>query len=296
MGTRSIRNSALALAAQGFFVFPLRSGSKVPALRRDWERAATTLPEQISGWWRHVPFNIGVAAGPSGLAVLDLDRPKAAGGSTTHGRDVLAALLEQRGASLPRTFTVGTASGGDHLYFRSPTGVRLRNSAGRLGQHIDTRAAGGYVVGPGSVVGGIEYKLIDDAPPAPMPSWLVAALTPPAPTLAAGPRELTANSPYVRSAIVGESALVHDPSQGSRNHVLFRAAARLGRFVLEGALTEREVADALTAASLRHVGVHGFTAAEVARTIRSGLRAAHESVAPRRPTRRSDSSARDRGR
>ncbi|MGI5516009.1 bifunctional DNA primase/polymerase [Streptomyces sp. CA-106131] len=39
-------------------------------------------------------------------------------------------------------------SGGFHLYFAAPPGVRLGNTAGRLGKRIDTRAWGGHVVAP----------------------------------------------------------------------------------------------------------------------------------------------------
>jgi hypothetical protein len=53
-----------------------------------------------------------------------------------------------------RTYTVATASGGEHLYFRQPVGLQLRNTQGEhgsgLGWCIDTRGHGGFVVAAGS--------------------------------------------------------------------------------------------------------------------------------------------------
>jgi hypothetical protein len=84
--------AALAAAAQGFHVFPLRPGTKRPALHgekscprtgpcrdghRGWEQRATTDLGRIRQCWSAAPFNIGIATGPSGLVVVDLDTPKA---------------------------------------------------------------------------------------------------------------------------------------------------------------------------------------------------------------------------
>jgi hypothetical protein len=48
----------------------------------------------------------------------------------TGGVDVLALLAERAGATLPAPFTVTTPSGGTHFYYRAPSGVELRNTAG----------------------------------------------------------------------------------------------------------------------------------------------------------------------
>ncbi|WP_370027732.1 bifunctional DNA primase/polymerase [Planotetraspora sp. GP83] len=81
--------------------------------------------------------------------------PRTAG--VNDGADVLAVLCEQAGQPLPfDTFTVRTRRGGLHLYFTAPIGGPVlgntQGSRGGLGWLIDTRAHGGYVVGPGSVV------------------------------------------------------------------------------------------------------------------------------------------------
>ncbi|MGY4103932.1 bifunctional DNA primase/polymerase [Nocardia sp. R16R-3T] len=80
------------------------------------------------------------------------------------------------------TFTVVTP-GGLPLYFRAPAGFELRNTAGRLGRLIDTRAHGGYVVAPGSIVGARRYRILRDKQVVELPRWLVHRLMPaPSPT------------------------------------------------------------------------------------------------------------------
>ncbi|WP_245704040.1 bifunctional DNA primase/polymerase, partial [Streptomyces lushanensis] len=88
----SLLSATLAAAERGWHVFPLRPGDKRPALHgstacprtgdcaaghRKWEDRATTDPARIRRAWSVRPFNIGIATGPSGLLVVDLDMPKA---------------------------------------------------------------------------------------------------------------------------------------------------------------------------------------------------------------------------
>ena len=79
------------------------------------------------------PRNVGIACGPSGLVVLDLDLAKPGQDRTrwpvqwrdhdvSSGADVLAVLAEQVGQSVPETYVVATPSGGRHLYFAAPEG------------------------------------------------------------------------------------------------------------------------------------------------------------------------------
>ena len=212
----TLLDTALACAARGWHVFPVRPRAKKPPAfpghkaedctgtdprcrggHTGWEPRATTDPGRIGRAWAVAPYNIGVACGPSGLIVVDLDTPKPgevpppewAEPGITDGADVLAALCERHGQPFPwETFMVRTGRGGLHLYFTAPPGVRLGNTAGEsgrgLGWLIDTRGHGGYVVAPGSVVdlpdGTGRYEVVYDRPPAPLPDWLAALLTAPA--------------------------------------------------------------------------------------------------------------------
>ena len=130
-----------------------------------------------------------------------------------------------------------TPSGGQHLYFRLPPEADLRNTAGHLGRHIDTRASGGYVVGPGSVVNGRRYRLTVDAPPL-ADTRLAPEGTPTETTGSASPLVLPHSSAYVNAVLRGEAERVEQAALGTRNHTLFRAAARLGSFVAQGLVAE----------------------------------------------------------
>ncbi|MEU0210457.1 bifunctional DNA primase/polymerase [Streptomyces canus] len=181
----------LAAASRGWHVFPLIPSDKRPSIR-DWETRATTDRERITRCWTHAPYNVGIAAGPSRLVIIDLDRPKHPGDTppadwaehaVTDGADVLAVLCERHGQPFPAaTYTVRTWSGGRHLYFAAPEGEPLRNTAGDsargLGWKVDTRAVGGLVVGAGSTFAGYPYTVAHDAPVALLPGWLAELLRP----------------------------------------------------------------------------------------------------------------------
>ncbi|RAY16379.1 DNA primase [Actinomadura craniellae] len=292
--------AALAAAARGWHVFPLTPGDKRPLPKfTDWEHRATTDPARIRRCWDHGPYNIGIACGPSGLLVIDLDKPKpgehpppawANEPGITEGADVLAALCERHGADWPGdTFTATTRRGGMHLYFTPPPGTEFRNTNGKhrtgLGWLIDTRAHGGYVVAPGSVVdlpdGTGRYEVVHDVAPAPLPDWIARLLTEvraPAPLLGALPadRDGVGDLPaYVQAALKAEADRVATAVPGGRNHALNKAAYNLGRLVGAGLLAEDLAAEVLYNAA----GVHfGPTRADVrpgeARaTIRSALAA-----------------------
>ena len=76
-------SSALAAADAGWHVFPCAPGSKRPALRENWQDVATTDRDRIRDWWARRPYNIGIACGPSGLVVIDLDVARDGPGRTT---------------------------------------------------------------------------------------------------------------------------------------------------------------------------------------------------------------------
>jgi hypothetical protein len=198
---------------------------------------------------------------------------------------VLGRLAAGAGQPFPHdTYTVATPSG-EHLYFRAPHGVELRNTAGTLGWRIDTRAHGGFVVGAGSVRDDGRYRVTRDAPIAPLPGWLAEALTPPPATHETmPPARLVRLSPtraqaYLRAIIEGETRAVADAQTGERHRTLLRAARTLGRLVAGGDLAEPAARAALLDAAARHIGVDGTTASEVAQAIDDGL--AYGARAPR---------------
>lgn len=172
---------AAGLASAGFRVFPLAPNTKVPAFKdQDWRKLATKDPDRVRRFWSEalsgdpLDYNIGIATG-DGLMVLDVDNKDGKAGSRA------LESLELRLGDLPETFTVGTASGGDHLYFRLPPGVYVPNSAGKLGDGLDVRGDGGYVVAAWSEIAGRLYKVRKSLPIAPAPAAFIKLVSAPLP-------------------------------------------------------------------------------------------------------------------
>ncbi|MFG2060462.1 bifunctional DNA primase/polymerase [Micromonospora sp. NPDC048871] len=309
--------TALAHAERGWHIFPLRPNDKRPAFPdhptdqctgRDprcraghvgWEDRATTDPDRIRRAWSTRPYGIGIACGPSGLVVVDLDVPKSNAdipppewAGVCDGRDVFAILADRHGTptgwiagfgpddtaptGVDHTYTVLTGSGGTHLYYRHPNiGPQLRNTTGDrggLGWKVDTRAHGGYVVAAGSTAAGRPYTVARDCDPAPLPDWIAAGTAPPplppqrpvVVDLGTGRR-----AAYVDAAIRRQVAEVTTATPGSRNQALYVSAVALGQLVAGGALAQDDAEAVLTDAA--HTA--GLRPAETARTIASGLRA-----------------------
>jgi hypothetical protein len=282
--------AAFACARRGWPVFPLLKGGKRPAIK-NWEARATTNPDRIRACWGKGEWNIGLATGPAGLVVVDLDRPK--GGQERFnedgsiytgavGYDSLAAEADDE-SGLGETFTVATPSGGWHLYFTHPEDTTpLRNTASTLAYLVDTRAHGGYVVAPGSRTDTGTYTAIHKGAAAPLPAWLAARLAPAqrpthttgtavpaAARLARSERRTARQAAYVAAAIDRESTGVATAAPGTRNRRLYCAAVALGQLTASGYLTDAEATGPLTLAA-RTAGLGDL---ETARTIASGLTA-----------------------
>lgn len=194
---------------------------------------------------------------------------------------MLAVLCERAGEPLPfETFTVRTRRGGTHLYFAAPDGPQLGNTEGDkgngLGWLIDTRANGGYVLGPGSYVdrpdGTGAYEVLHNTTPAPLPPSLFQQLLPP-PRPAPTPVHLalpdTRRGAYLHAAITRELERVATAPTGQRNGTLYLAAIALGQLVAGGALAETEVS-----ILLEQQGVDaGLSRTETLHTVASGLKA-----------------------
>lgn len=280
---------ALAAAARGWHVFPVSIGDK-PPLRgfADWEANATTDPETIRRCWSRAPYNIGIATGPSGLVVIDLDTRKDGQSpppswdlpGVNEGADVLAILCERAEEPLPfETFTVRTRRGGTHLYFTAPDGSALRNTesdkGNGLGWLIDTRANGGYVLGPGSFVdlpdGTGTYEVVHNTTPAPLPPFLSKQLVAPPPAVVEPVRLALPDDrrgAFLRAAITGELERLAAAPTGQRNRTLYLAATALGQLVAGGALDEGEVTSLLGQGGVEA----GLSRAETRLTVASGLR------------------------
>ena len=144
MSAATLSAAALAYAARGWPVLPLKPRDKIPRISKaDGGRGchdASICSDQIAEWWTRWPnANIGLATGTA-FVVLDVD-----------GEEGLATLadLEDLHGWLPIGPASVTGSGGMHLLFAG--NARVRNSVQLLGPGLDTRAAGGYIVAPPSI-------------------------------------------------------------------------------------------------------------------------------------------------
>jgi hypothetical protein len=105
---------------------------------------------------------VALALRPSGLAVLDLDGPKAAAEAAALGLPPSAGVVR-----------------GDHAhrYYRLPAGVPAARAVRRgASGRIDVLAAGYVVAPPSRHVSGERYALRCPGPIAPLPGWAVELL------------------------------------------------------------------------------------------------------------------------
>lgn len=218
---------ALWCAQQGWPVFPLAPRRKTPAANcPDCRRpghshhdcpcipagrwchgfhSATADAGRIRSWWAERPgHGVGVACGPAGLVVIDVDahetplpeRDRLLPGiaipasvslhGLQHGFHSLALLAALRGeddpAHDPSTLRVRTPSGGLHIWYAAEPGRAWRCSAGAspgraLAWQVDVRAHGGYIVAPGTRTAAGTYRALGPARrPARLPEWLAAEL------------------------------------------------------------------------------------------------------------------------
>lgn len=292
-----LAGAAADAVQRGWAIFPCRPGGKRPAFPnhdaahctgRDpwcrgghtgWEPRATTELARIRRAWARAAYNLGIACGPSGLVVVDLD--SAEHGEVEddwrelgvhNGRDALARVADWAGQSVPETFTVRTPSGGSHLYFRAPEGCTVRNSAGAIAPLVDVRGRGGYIVGPGSVIAGRAYQVIDARPLAVLPGWL-CRLAAPGPVQAARRAATGAAGPpdALEARIRGLVAHVAAGMPGDRNGRLYWAACRAGELTAAGRVDKEIIMEQLVTAAVA-AGLQGGEF-EARRTAASGLRA-----------------------
>ena len=149
--TNNKLDAALAYAAQGWRVHPLRPGTKLPMIK--WKDAATTDEQTIHQWWTQTPSaNIGIATGSDSVIVLDVDIK-----GNKRGDDSLAELFKQNGAI--NTLMAATPSGGFHLYMLANPNHTYSNAVD-FAEGLDFRADNGYIVAPPSQIGGASYEWV----------------------------------------------------------------------------------------------------------------------------------------
>ena len=158
--TNVLLAAALHYAAKNWYVHPLhgirddgictcgdascRGPGKHPLTKHGWHDATTDI-NQIRRWWKRWPWaNIGIATGPSGLVVIDIDV-----GDGKTGEESIAAL-EARYGAFSETLEAISGGGGRHLYYAA-NGAQVPSKTAAFGlPDVDTRAMGGTIVAPPS--------------------------------------------------------------------------------------------------------------------------------------------------
>lgn len=192
------KEAALMYAAHGLKVFPLVVNGKKPATTNGFKDASADI-SVINGIWEKSPkANLGFPTGQtSGVFVLDIDVKNG-----KLGEESLAELVRKHG-QLPETLEQKTPSGGRHLFFKSPTGVRVATRTERA-PGIDVRGDGGYVVVAPSSVDGVKYQFTNPGVEvAEAPEWLIAWIN---------------DKKAVSASLAGKDGLVRE---GGRNTYLF---------------------------------------------------------------------------
>jgi len=146
----------------------------------------------------------------------------------------------------------------------------IRNSVGKLGENIDIRGDGGYIILPPSPhESGDCYKWTNKNPIVRAPEWLIQKLIEPHCPKERGQKIAEASKQYGLKALSEELADLTGTSEGSRNHRLNQAAFSLGQLVAGGELDRGQVEAALLSAAQSI----GLSSKEAEKTIYSGLEA-----------------------
>jgi hypothetical protein len=234
---------ALKLAGQGLPVFPCKPGNKAPYTEHGFHDASRD-EAQIRAWWREFPEAlIGVPAGLK-FVVLDLDLQHREA-QEWYGR-----------ANLPTTRTHITRSGGRHLLFQPHTAVK--NTAGKIWPHVDTRGLGGYVIWwPAAGLSMMHAGVLE-----PVPAWIIKRLNPPVVPLRECKQMRPARSYVDLFPLISE---ITHAREGERNCVTFWAACRLSEHVRAGDLALGDMVDLVVEACKRN-GLPPHEARQIARS------------------------------
>lgn len=248
-------DAAIAYAAEGWRVFPLKPRRKTPLIPKEQGgrgcHDGTTDIEQIASWWGQIDdANIGLATGiESGVVVLDVDVKRGDGFASLRSLEI----------DVTGTLAAKTPSGGAHYFFRHP-GRRIKNRAG-LVDHVDLRGDGGYVVLAPSWVNDPKYPawcgpyewINAGAPLLPLPSVLFEEEDK-APRPAGERHEFGGEvHPIARVALEQECAKIETAANGKRNEQIFKSVAALYQLEAAGLVGDQAIADAVEAAASRYI-------------------------------------------
>jgi Bifunctional DNA primase/polymerase, N-terminal/Primase C terminal 1 (PriCT-1) len=163
MTTQMVEYARAALA-RGWYVFPIKPHTKIPATRNGFKDSNNQL-HTIEYWWKsgNPHFNIGIATDPSNLVVVDFDKFKT--------KEEVVAFVRKHG--FPPTYSVQTGHRPEfhaHLYYRG----LLNSGFYELGGHtLEIKSIASCITAAGSVhESGAQYTILDERPIADLPDIL----------------------------------------------------------------------------------------------------------------------------
>lgn len=201
----TLRDAAITYARAGIAVFPLVSGTKIPAIAGGFKSSSNNI-EQVSAWWPKGSLNnIGIATGAvNGHIAVDVDVKSGVDGYASW------SALKSELDVVDSTLCCDTPSGGMHVFYASPQDLTISNKVGFL-PGVDIRGDGGYVVASPSIVDGKRYKWKDNPiQPVSVPDALV--------------QQLMKNRRQPLEAMSTAKCDIAPVKAGGRNEKLFRLA------------------------------------------------------------------------
>lgn len=140
ISSNPLLKSALSLAANGYFVLPVKKDKKPYIL--NWQNDASKNPKVISEWWDQWPeAGIAIHTGKSKLIVIDVD-PR------NGGNESLNQLIETHGTEWLSPYKVKTGGGGVHYYYQADDNIEYPTL---LGKGLDLQRGNKYVIAPPSL-------------------------------------------------------------------------------------------------------------------------------------------------
>lgn len=164
--------AALAYADAGWYVLPVKAGTKKPGtvVGDDWPAKSSRDPKQITAWFAGEDHGIALHCGRSGAVVLDVDEPD-------NVPDEVLLIMQSDG---PFQSTRADQPDRGHYLLLNDTGRRIGNSLGKLAtapKWGEVRGANGVIiVEPTIHPDGGQYRWIRTGVVPAIPDYLAEAL------------------------------------------------------------------------------------------------------------------------
>ena len=165
--------AALAYAAAGWYVLPVRTDTKHPGsvVGAGWPSMSSRDAKTITAWFAGTDHGIALHCGRSGAVVLDVDNYE-------HIPDDIIAAIEN--TQCPYQSTRADEPGRGHYLMANETGRRIGNGLGKLAttpKWGEVRGANGVIIAAPSIhPSGGQYRWERTGAVPPIPEYLAEAL------------------------------------------------------------------------------------------------------------------------